>query len=62
MNVGASIFPIPTLQLGDIVTIQYTDKDGKDVIIPAERQFVVYHIEIEKSANGFDMNVFITEV
>jgi hypothetical protein len=59
--IGLSLFAMPTLQLGDIVTINYKDENAND-IIPSTSKFVVYHIEYSKSNNGPQMNVYVSEV
>ena len=59
-NVGFEIFPTPTLQLGDLVTIDYKVK-GHDVIAPADKQFVVYNVTYDKDSGGSKMTVFATE-
>jgi hypothetical protein len=60
-SVGANIFAIPTLQLGDIVSIDY-NKDGIDIISPSSSRFVVYNIEYSRGINGPSMTVYLSEV
>ena len=60
--VGVSIFAIPTLQLGDIVTIDYKDKNGLDLVSPTTNRFVVYNIEYERSTQGPAMTIYLSEV
>ena len=43
-SVGAQIFSIPTLQLGDIVTMDYKDNSGLDLVTSDSSRFVVYNI------------------
>ena len=60
--VGADIFSIPTLQLGDIVTINYKDSNGLDLIAPSATRFVVYNIEYSRDNSGPSMKIFMSEV
>jgi hypothetical protein len=61
-SVGVNIFAIPTLQLGDIVTINYKDKDNLDLVTPASTRFVVYNIEYARSVDGPSMTLYLSEV
>jgi hypothetical protein len=59
--VGAEIFSLPVLQLGDIVEIDYT-KNDVNIISDPETQFVVYSIEYGRKNNGPEMTVYLAEV
>jgi hypothetical protein len=60
--VGLKAFSNPTLQLGDIVSIDYKDSDSNNVVaLPSER-FVVYHIDYSRNVDGPEMNVYLSEV
>ena len=61
-SVGVKVFALPTLQLGDIVTIDMKDENGVDIISPTSTRYVVYQIDYSKSVNGPDMNVYLSEV
>ena len=61
-SIGMSIFAIPTLQLGDIVNINYKDADQIDQISDPETRFVVYNIEYRRSINGPDMTIYLSEI
>ena len=61
-SVGVTIFSIPTLQLGDIVTINYKDKDGLDLVAQESSRFVIYNIEYSRSLNGPSMTIYLSEV
>jgi hypothetical protein len=61
-SVGINIFSIPTLQLGDIVTINYKDKDGMDMVAPTSSRFVIYNIEYSRSLSGPSMTIYLSEV
>lgn len=61
-SVGLEIFAMPTLQLGDIVKINYKDSEGIDIIAPESKDFVIYNIEYSKDVNGPRMTVHISEV
>ena len=61
-SVGVNIFSIPTLQLGDIVTINYKDKDNLDMIASDSSRFVVYNIEYSRGLSGPSMTIYLSEV
>jgi hypothetical protein len=60
-SVGVSIFSIPTLQLGDIVSIDYKDDDSEFWFRP-EQRFVIYSIEHQKDVSGPSMKIYLSEV
>ena len=61
-SIGINMFAIPTLQLGDIVTLDYKDSAGLDLISPNTDRFVVYNIEYARNNNGPTMSVYLSEV
>lgn len=61
-SVGVTVFSMPTIQLGDIVSIDMVDSDGKDMVAPSSSRFVVYQIDYEKSSEGPSMSVYLSEV
>jgi len=61
-SIGVNIFSIPTLQLGDIVTINYKDSNNLDMVAPNSSRFVIYNIEYSRSLNGPSMTVYLSEV
>jgi hypothetical protein len=61
-SVGVKIFAIPTLQLGDIVTVDYKDKDNVNQLSSDASRFVVYNIEYAKNSEGPDMTVYLSEI
>jgi hypothetical protein len=61
LSVGARIFSNPTIQLGDIVNIEYRDSVS-DQVISEDVRFVVYNIEHSRSAEGPEMTVYLSEV
>ena len=61
-SVGVNIFSIPTLQLGDIVTLNYKDNSGLDLVTSDSSRFVVYNIEYARSESGPSMTVYLSEV
>jgi hypothetical protein len=61
-SVGVNIFATPILQLGDIVTIDYKNNIGIDMISPETVRFVVYNIEYSRSNAGPNMVVYLSEV
>lgn len=60
-SVGAQIFPMPTLQLGDIVEVDYLSGDVYQAATPGER-FVVYQIDYSRGVDGTNMEVYLSEV
>jgi hypothetical protein len=61
-SVGVNLFSIPTMQLGDIVTINYKDSSGLDLVASDLSRFVVYNIEYSRSNNGPSMTTYLAEV
>jgi hypothetical protein len=60
--IGLQMFAIPTLQLGDIVTINYKDSDGLDLVTPTSTRFVIYNIAYGRSPDGPTMTIYLSEV
>jgi hypothetical protein len=61
-SVGVNLFSIPTMQLGDIVTIDYKDSSGLDLVASDSSRFVVYNIEYSRGNNGPSMTTYLAEV
>lgn len=61
-SIGVNLFSIPTLQLGDIVTVNYKDSSGLDLVTSSSTRFVVYNIDYTRSPNGPSMTVYLSEV
>jgi hypothetical protein len=61
-SIGANLFSIPTLQLGDIVTIDYKDSTGLDLVSSNLTRFVVYNIEYSRGSDGPSMTAYLSEV
>jgi hypothetical protein len=61
-SIGVNIFSIPTLQLGDIVTIDYKNSTGIELVASDTSRFVVYNIEYARSESGPSMTVYLSEV
>jgi hypothetical protein len=61
-SIGLEIFSNPTIQLGDIVTIDYKDSNGVDMVSSKNTRFVVYNINYDKSVDGPKMSVYLSEV
>lgn len=59
--VGIDMFPNPALQLGDIVSFDYS-VNGVDKVAPSTTRFVVYNIEYNRSSDGASMKVYVSEV
>jgi len=61
-SIGVNLFSIPTLQLGDIVTVNYKNSDGLDLVTPSTSRFVVYNIDYTRNNNGPNMTIYLSEV
>ncbi|MEI7674985.1 MAG: hypothetical protein WCI60_04585, partial [bacterium] len=61
-SVGVNIFSIPTLQLGDIVTIDYKDRNNLDMVASNTSRFVIYNIDYSRGTDGPSMTVYLSEV
>jgi hypothetical protein len=61
-SIGLSIFSIPTIQLGDIVTVNYKNEDGLDLVTSDDTRFVVYNIEYSRNDSGPNMSIYLSEV
>jgi hypothetical protein len=60
--IGLNIFAIPTLQLGDIVTVDYKNNDDVDIVTSSSTRFVVYNIDYQRNSNGPSMTIYLSEV
>ncbi len=60
-SVGIKIFAIPTIQLGDIVNIEFLENDV-DKLSSSQKRFVVYNINYSKNNSGPDMTIYLSEV
>ena len=61
-SIGISTYSIPTLQLGDIVTLNYQDSNGLDLVAPTTDRFVIYNIEYSRNNTGPAMTLYLSEV
>ena len=61
-SVGVKVFGMPTIQLGDIVNIDYTNNDGVEEVGASSTRFVVYSIEHSRSAEDVSMVLYLSEV
>ena len=61
-SIGIKLFSIPTIQLGDIVTIDYKNNLGLDLITDSSIKFVVYNIEYARNSSGPEMTIYVSEV
>lgn len=63
LSLGIKIFANPTLQLGDIITLDYKSIDSEiDEIVDENTRFVVYNIEYSRSVEGPEMTVYVSEI
>jgi len=60
-SLGVKIFSIPTIQLGDIVSLDYKE-NNIDMAADANNRFIVYNIEFSRSSDGPEMTLFLSEV
>jgi hypothetical protein len=62
-SIGVKLFAMPILQLGDIVNIDYVDKDGTVEVAEKTERFIIYSIDYSRSASGGpEMIVYLSEV
>lgn len=62
-SVGINVFAMPTIQLGDIISIDYLDKNNVTQIADSSKRFVVYSIEYSRaSGSGPEMTLYVSEV
>jgi len=61
-SVGIEMFATPIVQLGDIVTIDYKNNDGVDMVATTNTRFIVYNIEYNRNNSGPSMTVYLSEV
>lgn len=61
-SIGVKLFGLSNLQLGDIVQINYKDRNGKNLAISADSRFVVYNIEYSNSGQGPEIVAYLSEV
>jgi hypothetical protein len=61
-SIGINLFSIPTLQLGDIVTVNYKDSSGLDLVTSDSSRFVVYNIDYSRNNGGPSMTAYLSEV
>lgn len=61
LAIGVSIIPNPSIQLGDIVSINYSSGQI-DSLVSSSKRFVVYSISYDKNANETGMTLFLSEV
>jgi hypothetical protein len=60
-SIGVRVFSTPTIQLGDIISIDYKDDDAEFWFKP-EQRFVVYSIQHDKDVSGPGMILYLSEV
>jgi hypothetical protein len=61
-SVGLSVFAMPIIQLGDIVSVNYEDNQELDILGSNDKKFVVYNIDYSKTTNGPQMKIYLSEV
>jgi hypothetical protein len=61
-SLGADVFALPIMQLGDIVKIEYTNSNGVNEVSESESRFVVYNIDYSAGTSGPSMIAYLSEV
>jgi len=61
-SIGIKIFTTPTIQLGDIVTINYKDSNNLDLVTEDTSRFIVYNIDYTRRISGPEMTLYLAEV
>ena len=60
-SIGVRIFANPMIQLGDIVSINYSENVNEPTVDP-DKKFIVYSIDYKKDGSGPSMTLFLSEV
>lgn len=58
-SIGVKVFALPTVQLGDIVNVDYFENG---INKGGDNRFIVYSIQYSKSDKGPDMTLYLSEV
>ena len=58
-SIGLEIFANTTIQLGDIVSIDYKNNDNLDLVTSSSSRFVVYNIEYSRGLDGPKMTIYL---
>jgi len=61
-SIGIKVFATPTIQLGDIVKVNYKNSNNLDLVTSDTKRFVVYNIEYARRLTGPDMILYLAEV
>ena len=62
-SLGIDIFANPSIQLGDIVTLDYKSGNSSvDAIADTDTRFVVYNIQYKRNGSGPSMTVYVSEI
>jgi len=61
-SIGVKIFTTPTIQLGDIVTVDYKDSNNLDLVTKNTSRFIVYSIDYTRRLSGPEMMLYLAEV
>ena len=62
-SLGIEIFANPSIQLGDIVTLDYKSGNSTvDAIADTSTRFVVYNIQYKRNGSGPSMTVYVSEI
>ena len=61
-SIGVNVFGLPTLQLGDIVNVDYVNNEGVNEVGDADARYVIYSIDYNRNPDGPEMTVYLSEV
>ena len=61
-SIGIKVFGMPILQLGDIVTVSYTNPEGINEVADPNAKFIIYSIDYSRDETGPDMTLYLSEV
>jgi hypothetical protein len=61
-TIGINTFATSNIQLGDIVTIDYKNNEGLDVISDTATRYVVYNIDYKKESPNLTTTLYLAEV
>jgi len=62
-SLGIDVFANPSIQLGDIVTLDYKSGNSDvDAITDTDTRFVVYNIQYKRNGSGPSMTVYVSEI
>jgi len=61
-SIGVKVFGLPTVQLGDVAEIDYTNENGINEASATGSRFIVYSIENTHKDDGPEMILYLSEI